>query len=123
MSASERDAFLPMPSTTSKARPKVGPGPPRFLQRKSYLVIFVTVSAFLTIPLLRRIQLGICHSSPFLADSRLCPATPEEEWDLFYHLGGNGPWIPMVDGVNYSGTVLPKGCSVDQVHMVREAFR
>ncbi|KIW17291.1 hypothetical protein PV08_04482 [Exophiala spinifera] len=39
-------------------------------------------------------------------------------WHLFYHLGGNGPWIPRVSGIEYSNASLPKHCSVDQVHML-----
>ena len=39
-------------------------------------------------------------------------------WDLFYHLGGNGPWIPKVEGVIHGTLAPPTGCDVDQVHMV-----
>jgi hypothetical protein len=39
-------------------------------------------------------------------------------WDLFYHLGGNGPWIPKVEGVIHDTLAPPTGCDVDQVHMV-----
>ena len=40
------------------------------------------------------------------------------EWNLFYHLGGNGPWIPKVDGVVRDTLAPPAGCVVNQVHMV-----
>lgn len=42
----------------------------------------------------------------------------ERPWDIFYHLGGNGPWIPKVDNIVGNGTEPPEGCWVDQVHMV-----
>jgi hypothetical protein len=43
----------------------------------------------------------------------------DPEWDLFYHLGGNGPWIPKVEGVIRGTLAPPAGCDVDQVHMVK----
>jgi hypothetical protein len=42
----------------------------------------------------------------------------EKGWNLLYHLGGNGPWIEKVDGVVSGGIGVPKGCRVEQVHMV-----
>jgi hypothetical protein len=39
-------------------------------------------------------------------------------WNLSYHQGGNGPWIPKVDGVINDDLALPAGCVVDQVNMV-----
>ena len=39
-------------------------------------------------------------------------------WNLFYHLGGNRPWIPKVEGVIHGTLAPPTGCDVDQVHMV-----
>jgi hypothetical protein len=49
-------------------------------------------------------------------------APPEQgEWNLFYHLGGNGPWIEMLDsrfGSYRDEGKPPEGCVVDQVHMV-----
>jgi hypothetical protein len=41
---------------------------------------------------------------------------------LFYHLGGNGPWIPKADGLKHPDVPLPKHCMVDQVHMVSGTF-
>lgn len=41
-----------------------------------------------------------------------------DEWDLLYHLGGNGPWVEKVDGVVEGGIQVPAGCKVDMVHMV-----
>ena len=42
--------------------------------------------------------------------------------DLFYHLGGNGPWIPKIEGVVRGGPEVPRACAVEQVHMVRGIF-
>ena len=39
-------------------------------------------------------------------------------WNILYHLGGNGPWIEKIDGVVKGGIAPPKGCTVEQVHMV-----
>jgi acid phosphatase len=47
-----------------------------------------------------------------------CPGSPQKEWNLFYHLGGNGPWIPKIAKVKYSDALLPDSCSVSQVHML-----
>lgn len=38
------------------------------------------------------------------------------EWNLLYHLGGNGPWVELGEG--QAGIEPPEGCIVDQVHMV-----
>lgn len=46
----------------------------------------------------------------------------DTEWDLFYHLGGNGPWIQKVDGVISDTLAPPAGRVVDQVHMVKSPF-
>ena len=42
----------------------------------------------------------------------------ERDWNLLYHLGGNGPWIEKIDGIVEGGIGVPKGCRVEQVHMV-----
>lgn len=45
-------------------------------------------------------------------------STTHENWDILYHLGGNGPWIPKVDGVYGDELSIPEGCHIEQVHMV-----
>lgn len=45
--------------------------------------------------------------------------TTNEDWNILYHLGGNGPWIPKVDGVYGDDLSIPEGCRIEQVHMVR----
>jgi hypothetical protein len=46
----------------------------------------------------------------------------QDQWNLFYHLGGNGPWIEKANprfGSYEDEGKPPEGCVVDQVHMVR----
>ena len=40
------------------------------------------------------------------------------DWDILYHVGGNGPWIQKIDDVVQDGFDPPAGCHVEQVHMV-----
>lgn len=45
----------------------------------------------------------------------------EEEWNHFYHLGGNGPWVKKTNaqfGTWDKEGQPPEGCEVDQVHIV-----
>lgn len=42
-----------------------------------------------------------------------------EDWNILYHLGGNGPWVEKVIDVVDGGIAPPGGCEVVQVHMVR----
>ena len=39
-------------------------------------------------------------------------------WNVFYHVGGIGPWIKKIDGVVDGGIEPPCGCRVEQIHMV-----
>jgi acid phosphatase len=41
-----------------------------------------------------------------------------DDWNILYHLGGNGPWVQKVDGVITNELAPPEGCEVQQVHMV-----
>ena len=56
------------------------------------------------------LQNTICSETNFLPESN--------SWNLSYHQGGNGPWIPKVKGIIKDDLTLPAGCKVDQVHMV-----
>lgn len=40
------------------------------------------------------------------------------DWNVLYHLGGNGPWVEKVVDVVEGGIKVPEGCVVEQVHMV-----
>jgi acid phosphatase len=42
----------------------------------------------------------------------------KHEWNIFHHLGGNGPWIENTNEELASTLAAPEGCSVDQVHLV-----
>jgi len=45
-------------------------------------------------------------------------ANTERQWNIFYHMGGNSPWIPKLRDTENGGIKPPAGCHVDQVHMV-----
>jgi acid phosphatase len=40
------------------------------------------------------------------------------DWNILYHLGGNGPWVEKVIDIVDGGIAAPEGCHVEQVHMV-----
>jgi acid phosphatase len=42
-------------------------------------------------------------------------------WNILYHLGGNGPWVEKVIDIVDGGIAVPEGCQVEQVHMVGHA--
>jgi len=44
------------------------------------------------------------------------------DWNILYHIGGNGPWIQKIDGVVQEGFGPPAGCHVEQVHMVSMGY-
>jgi acid phosphatase len=44
--------------------------------------------------------------------------TVTKDWNILYHLGGNGPWIEKKHNVVERGIEVPKTCAVDQVHMM-----
>ncbi|PWW78411.1 phosphoglycerate mutase-like protein [Tuber magnatum] len=46
-----------------------------------------------------------------------CP-DQKGEWNILYHLGGNGPWVEKVDGVVKGGILVPDGCEIDMAHMM-----
>lgn len=41
-----------------------------------------------------------------------------KDWNILYHLGGNGPWVEKVIDVVDTGIAVPDGCKVEQVHMM-----
>ncbi|KAL8829657.1 MAG: hypothetical protein Q9191_001886 [Dirinaria sp. TL-2023a] len=49
---------------------------------------------------------------------KVCMPQDEPNPDILYHLGGNGPWIQKLDGVEQAGFAPPAGCQVEQVHMI-----
>lgn len=44
--------------------------------------------------------------------------TSTKDWNILYHLGGNGPWVEKVHNVVEGGIAVPASCRVEQVHMV-----
>lgn len=81
-----------------------------------YPAIFTTVLAelFAQVPLLENaLPAGLARST----------ASVNGKPELFYHLGGNGPWIPKVSGTVEGGVQPPEGCHVTQVHMVSPSKR
>jgi acid phosphatase len=61
------------------------------------------------------------HPQSWIPDSKgagLGSETISKEWNILYHLGGNGPWIQKVDGIVEGGIGPPEGCIVEQVHMM-----
>jgi hypothetical protein len=42
----------------------------------------------------------------------------QEDWNILYHLGGNGPWIPRKDGPFGDELRIPEGCQIEQMHVV-----
>ncbi|KAF2737578.1 phosphoglycerate mutase-like protein [Polyplosphaeria fusca] len=41
-----------------------------------------------------------------------------KDWNILYHLGGNGPWVEKIESVVEGGIAPPDGCDVTQVHMM-----
>ena len=41
-----------------------------------------------------------------------------KDWNILYHLGGNGPWVEKVIDVVEDGIAVPEDCEVEQVHMM-----
>jgi acid phosphatase len=41
-----------------------------------------------------------------------------KDWNILYHLGGNGPWVEKVIDVVDGGIAVPENCVVEQVHMM-----
>jgi hypothetical protein len=44
--------------------------------------------------------------------------TLTKDWNILYHLGGNGPWVEKVVDIVDGGIAPPEGCEVVQIHMV-----
>jgi acid phosphatase len=56
--------------------------------------------------------------NPSHRTSNYNPSVPESDgWNLYYHLGGYGPWIEKLDGPTQD-IKPPAGCHVEQAHMV-----
>jgi acid phosphatase len=56
-----------------------------------------------------------------LAEHKLGAGAITRDWNILYHLGGNGPWVEKVLDVLDEHIAPPESCEVVQVHMVRHA--
>jgi acid phosphatase len=57
------------------------------------------------------------HPSQMKLDPR--SRTLKQDWNILHHLGGNGPWVEMLEkGGKTPDLTPPPGCEIDQVHMV-----
>jgi acid phosphatase len=81
-------------------------------------LIFLGFIVFVAWLLSDRISELLCSSSSSPWCSPQSYTAGSSQWNLFYHLGGNGPWIPKRDGLGHPEDPLPAACSVDQVHML-----
>lgn len=59
-------------------------------------------------------------SEDYLLNGAAGVRTPD--WNILYHLGGNGPWVEKVDNIIEGGLAPPAACKVEQVHMVCSAL-
>lgn len=93
--------------------------PLRRAVRKKHTIAIVLFAALCFFLLRRALTEHICPWLQSSGASAFCGfGTTHSDWDLFYHLGGNGPWIPKQDAYGNVDDPLPTGCVVDQVHMV-----
>ena len=56
------------------------------------------------------------------AEHKLGAGAITRDWNILYHLGGNGPWVEKVIDVVAGGIAVPTGCEVEQVHMVGDGL-
>ncbi|KAL6710649.1 hypothetical protein ACN47E_007706 [Coniothyrium glycines] len=58
------------------------------------------------------------RSEGTLKDSAQGAGAITKDWNILYHLGGNGPWVEKVIDVTDGGIAVPENCVVEQVHMM-----
>lgn len=87
----------------------------RTLRRKTTLAYFLLAISIGFLFGERIVALLLRSSTHQLAE--IAPLE-KSSWNLFYHLGGNGPWIQKHTKEGSAADALPKDCSVDQVHMM-----
>ena len=95
----------------------------RMLRRRPWqplVLVLVLVLGVAIILLFPSIRTQGCHSLGSVLPSKFChPNAATPKWNLFYHLGGNGPWVRKKSGT--VGNVLPPHCTVNQVHVLSQA--
>jgi len=77
------------------------------------ITLLASLYLYITAPTL---QQTFCSTSGFFILNYICPESTLRTWNLFYHLGGNGPWIPRASAGRFER--LPLKCEIDQVHMI-----
>jgi hypothetical protein len=82
------------------------------------LVVLIFAVGLVSLRSLEQFHVAVCQGASSLASSGLCSSDRASGWNLFHHLGGNGPWIRKKDGLYYYDTPLPKTCRITQAHMV-----
>ena len=93
--------------------------PLRRAVRKKQTIAIVLVAILCFFLLRRALTEHICPwLQPSVAAAFCSFSNTHFEWNLFYHLGGNGPWVRKQDAYGNVNDPLPTGCVVDQVHMV-----
>jgi len=58
------------------------------------------------------------HNERLSASQALRAGVAKGDWNILYHLGGNGPWVEKVVDTVEGGITVPEGCTVEQVHMM-----
>jgi acid phosphatase len=102
--------------------------------RPLWTIIFSFVAAIASILYHSRGSLLICpRNALFISQSPYYPSwntwthpstsggskDSHRDWNLFYYLGGYGPWVEKLDGHAESQSIYPpEGCAINQVHMV-----
>jgi acid phosphatase len=56
------------------------------------------------------------------AEHRQGAGATTNDWNILYHLGGNGPWVEKIVDIVDGGIAVPEGCQVEQVHMVGQSW-
>lgn len=59
---------------------------------------------------------GSWHDPQQLHEDR--SGATSQDWNVLHHMGGNGPWIEKVEDIVPGGIAVPKGCEIDQIHMM-----
>ncbi|CAO2650994.1 Nn.00g092910.m01.CDS01 [Neocucurbitaria sp. VM-36] len=57
------------------------------------------------------------RSDGIRAEHKMGAGAITKDWNILYHLGGNGPWVEKVLDIVPGGIAVPSGCEVEQVHM------
>jgi hypothetical protein len=90
----------------------------RVLIMASAFAACLAILAFLLLQDTYAFQLPLFSQSDHHASPVEDGQSSGQTWNILYHLGGNSPWIPKLDGLIESDISPPPSCKVEQVHMV-----